>query len=93
MKGAFWFLENGRMSPFLPPTIAAGSIAPLIDHGETIGVVLRTRGGINPVYVSVGHRVTLDGAIAVVLSCVTRYRLPEPTRLAHILVTGRRRDE
>jgi deoxyribonuclease V len=75
------------------PAIAAGSIAPLIDHGETVGVVLRTRGGINPVYVSIGHRVTLDGAIAVVLSCVTRYRLPEPTRLAHILVTGHRRDE
>lgn len=76
-----------------PPAVKAGSTAPLIDHDEKVGIVLRTRDGINPVYVSVGHRVTLDDAIVVVLSCVTRYRLPEPTRLAHILVTRHRRDE
>lgn len=74
------------------PAAKAGSTAPLIDHGETIGAVLRTRDDINPVYVSIGHRVTLDDAVAVVLSCVTRYRLPQPTRLAHILVTRHRRD-
>jgi deoxyribonuclease V len=74
------------------PATKAGSAAPLIDHDEKVGVVLRTRDGINPVYVSVGHRVTLDDAITVVMSCVTRYRLPEPTRLAHILVTRHRRD-
>lgn len=74
------------------PAVKAGSTAPLVDHGETVGAVLRTRDGINPVYVSIGHRVTLDDAIAVVLACVTRYRLPEPTRLAHILVTRHRRD-
>ena len=76
----------------IAPATAAGSIAPLIDHAETVGVVLRTRDGINPVYVSVGYRVTLDDAISVVMSCVTRYRLPEPTRLAHTLVTRHRRD-
>ena len=74
------------------PATTAGSTAPLIDHDEQVGVVLRTRDGINPVYVSVGHRVTLDNAIAVVMSCITRYRLPEPTRLAHILVTRHRHD-
>ena len=74
------------------PAAKAGSTAPLIDHNETVGVVLRTRDGVNPVYVSVGHRVTLSDAVSVVMSCVTRYRLPEPTRLAHILVTRHRRD-
>ena len=60
-----------------------GSWVPLIDQGETIGVVLRTRTNVKPVYVSVGHRATLDDARALVLACTTRYRLPEPTRAAH----------
>jgi deoxyribonuclease V len=48
-----------------------------------IGVVLRTRERVAPVYVSVGNRATLDTARELVLRCVTRYRLPEPTRAAH----------
>ncbi|HPD31071.1 MAG TPA: deoxyribonuclease V [Phycisphaerae bacterium] len=75
------------------PAAKAGSTVPLLDHDETVGVVLRTRDGINPVYVSVGHRVTLQDAVSVVMSCVTCYRLPEPTRLAHILVTRHRREK
>jgi deoxyribonuclease V len=75
------------------PASAAGSASPLIHRGEQVGVVLRTCTGVKPVYVSVGHRVTLDDAIQAVLTCVTRYRLPEPTRLAHILVTRHRRDD
>lgn len=74
------------------PPAAPGRFAPLIHADETVGAVLRTRAGVKPVFVSVGHRVTLDDAIRVVLACVTRYRLPEPTRLAHILVTHHRRD-
>ncbi len=70
----------GRHAP-VPPT--KGSWVPLVDRGETIGVVLRTRDNVQPVYVSVGHRATLDDARALVLSCTTRYRLPEPTRAAH----------
>jgi deoxyribonuclease V len=60
-----------------------GSWVPLIDQGETIGIVLRTRTNVKPVFVSVGHRATLDDARALVLACTTRYRLPEPTRAAH----------
>lgn len=74
------------------PAASAGSVTPLMHQGERIGAVLRTRDGVKPVYVSVGHRVTLDDAVAVVMACVTRYRLPQPTRLAHILVTRHRRD-
>ncbi len=59
------------MSPFLLLATVAGSTASLIDHAETVGVVLRTRDGINPVYVAIGHRIALADAIAVVMSCVT----------------------
>lgn len=64
-----------------------GHWAPLQDGGEKIGEVLRTRTGVKPVFVSPGHRCDFEGARRLVLACCTRYRLPEPTRLAHIAVT------
>jgi deoxyribonuclease V len=71
-----------------------GAWAPLVDRGETIGVVLRTRAGVAPVYVSIGHRVSLESAVRWVIVCTTRYRLPETTRWAHHLAsvdqTGRK---
>jgi len=70
------------------PAARRGAWAPLVDAGETIGAVLRTRAGVNPVYVSIGHRVSLDTAIRFVLACCTRYRLPETTRHAHRLASG-----
>jgi deoxyribonuclease V len=60
-----------------------GSWTPVVDRGETLGVALRTRTNVKPVYVSVGHRATLETARELVLRCATRYRLPEPTRAAH----------
>ena len=62
-----------------------GSRVPLVDDGETVGTVLRTRTDVNPVYVSVGHRCTLDGAADLMLDCSPRYKIPEPTRQAHKL--------
>ena len=59
-----------------------GSWSPLTHRGEQIGAALRTRDGCNVVYVSTGHRVSLESAISVVLACAPRYRLPEPQRLA-----------
>jgi deoxyribonuclease V len=59
-----------------------------MDKGETIGAVLRTRDNVSPVYVSIGHRVTLATAIDYVLRCTPRYRLPETTRRAHRLASG-----
>jgi deoxyribonuclease V len=59
-----------------------GEHVPLTDAGEVIGAVLRTRTGTKPVYVSVGHRVSLEQAIHLVMACTTRYRLPETTRAA-----------
>ncbi len=65
-----------------------GGWVPLEDHEEVIGAVLRTRRGVKPVFVSVGHRVGLETAIRWVMACVTRYRLPETTRWAHRLASG-----
>ncbi len=67
-----------------------GSTADLVLDGERIGVALRTRDGVKPVDVSVGHRITHEDAVQVVLACSVGYRLPEPTRLAHQLVTRER---
>jgi deoxyribonuclease V len=59
-----------------------GDLEPLMDKGERLGAVLRTKAKAKPVYVSVGNRCDLDSATAVVRACLAGYRLPEPTRLA-----------
>lgn len=65
-----------------------GSWQPLLHKGETIGAALRTRPGTKPVYISSGHRISLETAIAYVMRCTTKYRLPETTRHAHKLASG-----
>ena len=72
---------------FKEPAVKKGSYSLLTDKGQTIGAVVRTRKNVKPVFVSVGHKCTLDDAINVTLTCTTKYRLPEPTRLAHQLVS------
>jgi len=71
-----------------PPADERGAWQKLVDKDEVIGAVLRTRVGVRPVYVSIGHRVNLETAIAYVLRCTPRYRLPETTRRAHRLASG-----
>jgi deoxyribonuclease V len=68
-----------------------GAQTPLVLDGRTIGAVLRTRANVKPVFVSVGHRIGLASAVRIVLEAATRYRLPEPTRLAHVLSNAARR--
>lgn len=65
-----------------------GASSPLLDGNEQIGAVLRTRPGVRPLFVSVGHRVTLGDALRLTLACAVRFRLPEPTRRAHLLSRG-----
>jgi deoxyribonuclease V len=72
------------------PADLVGAHSPLIDRGEQIGVALRTRTRTRPVYVSVGHKISLERAIDIVLCCCTRYRLPETTRFAHRAADGER---
>ncbi|MCZ6683011.1 MAG: deoxyribonuclease V [Planctomycetota bacterium] len=69
------------------PADAVGASKPLHHEGQLLGRVVRTRPGVNPVYVSIGHRIALADAIRLTLKCCTKFRLPEPCRLAHQLVT------
>jgi deoxyribonuclease V len=64
---------------------ARGSTAPLRHEGEDVGVAVRTRAGVAPIYVSVGHRIDLPAAVAAVLNVSPCYRIPEPIRRAHRL--------
>ena len=68
---------------YVEPPRERGAYTPLYDGDEVIGAVVRTRTGVKPVFVSVGHRMTLESAIDLVLACGKGYRLPEPTRWAH----------
>jgi len=65
-----------------------GSYTEVTDNGETIGAALRTKLGVKPVYVSIGHKIDLENAIHWVLQCCRGYRLPEPSRLAHLAAGG-----
>jgi deoxyribonuclease V len=66
---------------------ARGAWMPLEDGDEIIGAVLRTRAGTKPLYISAGHRISLETAVHYVMGCCTRYRLPETTRWAHRLAS------
>lgn len=70
------------------PGNKVGASSPLLDGAEQIGAAVRTREGTTSVYVSIGHRVSLERAIDVVLRCCKRYRLPETTRYAHRVAGG-----
>ena len=66
-----------------------GSCQPLLDEDQVIGAVVRTRTSVRPVYVSVGHRISLETAVEFVLQCSPRYHLPEPIRSAQRLSSSK----
>ncbi|HEX8637885.1 MAG TPA: endonuclease V, partial [Pyrinomonadaceae bacterium] len=71
--------------------LSRGSVAPLIHRSEEIGVALRTKDNVQPVYVSVGHKISLKTAANFVLQCAPKYRLPETTRLADKMASYRKK--
>ncbi len=73
--------EHGPLGP------EKGDRTPLWHQGEMIGSLVRTRRNTQPLYVSVGHKISLETAIRYVLACTTRFRLPETTRWAHRLAS------
>lgn len=76
------------------PALEAGSCAYLRDpkaNYEHIGAALRTKRGVTPMFISPGHKITLEEAVGLTLSVTRKHRLPEPTRLAHTLTNERRR--
>ncbi len=64
------------------PGARRGSIAPLWHRGECVGVALRTRDNVKPIYVTVGHRISLNTAVKVIKRCLDGFRIPKPTREA-----------
>lgn len=80
--------KSRLVGSYREPGPAKGDWSELRDGTELIGAVLRSRQGIKPLFVSIGHRVCLETAIAWTLRCVTRYRLPETTRAAHRLASA-----
>ena len=76
---------------FDEPGPRRGDRSPLIDRGEVIGSVLRTKDRVKPLFVSPGHLCDLESAVAVVLETTGKYRLPDPARAAHEYVNTVRR--
>ncbi len=74
------------------PAFKRGSFRTLSHNGERIGIILRTRDGIEPVYVSPGYRMSVQRAREIVLATYGGYRIPEPTRQAHLLVNALRQN-
>jgi deoxyribonuclease V len=68
-----------------------GSHTPLWYKEQMVGAVVRTRRGVKPLFISPGNRITLDESVKIVLECCGKYRMPEPTRQAHLLVSSLRR--
>lgn len=77
---------TGEHAPLSPEK---GSTVALTDHGERIGMVLRSRSNVKPLFVSPGHKIGFDSATEYVMQCLTRYRLPETTRWAHRLASSK----
>lgn len=72
-----------------PVGAEAGSWAELKDGDETVGAALRSRAGASPIYISIGHKIDLETAIYWAKECCRGYRLPEPSRLAHLAAGGK----
>jgi len=70
------------------PAEEEGSYTNITDKDEVIGAVLRTKSGVKTLYISTGHRISLENAIYWVMQCCRGYRLPQPTRLAHLAAGG-----
>ncbi len=85
-KPAIGVAKSILVGEYREPPEDPGSWEPLIYKGETVGAILRTKRKVKPVFVSVGHRVSLEFAVRFVTNCCRGYRLPEPTRRAHIEV-------
>jgi deoxyribonuclease V len=84
-------VAKSRLCGKVEPICEGWRVAALKDNGEVIGAVVVTKQGTKPVYVSVGHRVSLKRATEIVMECTGKYRIPEPTRRAHLLANEEKR--
>lgn len=81
-KPSFGVAKSRLTGTFTEPGPSKGEQSPLIHKKERIGTVLRSRDNVAPLFISPGHRVNIETAVSLTLQCLTRYRLPEPTRIA-----------
>jgi deoxyribonuclease V len=80
--------KSRLLGEFTAPADRRGAWSPLLDRGDLVGAAVRTRRGVKPVFVSPGHRVDVATAVRLTLACTGRYRLPEPSRIAHQLASN-----
>jgi deoxyribonuclease V len=76
--------KSRLIGEYREPSLRKGAYSKLHDSGELIGLVVRSKDRVKPLFVSSGHMVSLDKSREIVFSCCGKYRLPEPTRIAHI---------
>jgi deoxyribonuclease V len=84
--------KSRLLGTYEEPPIARGSWTDLLDQGEVVGAVVRTRDRVRPLFVSQGYGLPLKMCIELTLQWARGYRLPEPTRQAHLRVTARRKE-
>lgn len=85
--------KNILTGDFKEPETEKGSFSYITENGERIGMVLRSRTNVKPIFVSPGHKVSFSDSREIVMQCLTKYKLPETTRSAHDLVNRLRRGE
>jgi deoxyribonuclease V len=76
--------KSRLVGSFDEPDILRGARSSLVFKGKKVGEVLRTKNNVKPIFVSPGHLVGIENATELALACVGKYRIPEPTRQAHI---------
>ncbi|AQG81096.1 deoxyribonuclease V [Spirosoma montaniterrae] len=91
-RPTFGCAKSVLVGKYNEPAPERGSWSPMTHYRDVVGAALRTKNRVNPVYVSPGHLIDLETAIALTLRCDGKYRLPEPTRRAHNLVNTLRRN-
>ncbi len=78
--------KSRLVGDYREPGPEIGAAEPLVFQGRIVGTVLRTKAGVRPVFISPGHRISLEQAVAVTRRCCRGYRIPEPVRQAHLAV-------
>lgn len=85
--------KNMLFGKYPPLGLEKFSSSPIVNNNELMGYALRTKAGVKPVYISPGHKISVNDSLAIMKNCTQKYRIPEPTRLAHdkvnLLRTGR----
>jgi deoxyribonuclease V len=84
-------VAKGRLFGEVEDVMSEKDVALLKHEDEVIGAVVRTKSGCKPVYVSVGHMVSLETAVKIVRHCICQSRIPEPVLKAHQIATGEKR--